>query len=539
MKLIPPEISMRNPSAAEKKVFGLLSDVKIPGYTALHSLNLSEHEYKQCAEIDFLLIGPRCLLVLEVKGGRVSCANGVWTFTDRYDRQRRKTEGPFDQARSAAFALRDRLGRLLPAGTLTNARFGWGVVLPDEVFTVQSVEWAPEMVLDGPDCSSPLSLERSIEKLLRYWERKKESRRALNDAELELIRRAVRPDFDLVPSLRLRGENIESKLSSLTTEQYHLLDLVENERILCQGGAGTGKTFLAAEVARREVAHGRRVLLTCRSQILVNFLRDQPGLDNPRCEIAPVRTIKDCDNEMFDLVVVDEGQDVINGDDLASIDSVLTGGLATGMWRIFLDANAQADVLGQFDTAALEMLVETSPARLHLRDNCRNTREIVTQVQLVTGADIGASTAGTGLDVQYYLWGTQEDQATALAKVLEEALLDGIDPGYMTILSPGNVEASCIRFLPRRIIDLISPLDSNNVLRPHPGRIGHSAVRDFKGLENRFVYVTDLCDIDATLEAANTIYVAMTRAKAGLWLGFRADLAQHLEELGRAHAAEQ
>lgn len=48
------------------------------GAVALHSLNLPRHQYKRWAEADFIILCESGLLLLEVKGGRIACNNGVW-----------------------------------------------------------------------------------------------------------------------------------------------------------------------------------------------------------------------------------------------------------------------------------------------------------------------------------------------------------------------------------------------------------------------------------------------------------------------------
>ncbi len=530
MKLLPPEISLRNPSAAEIKLFRLLKLVDFDGCFALHSLNLSEHEYKQCSEIDFLIVGPPGLFVLEVKGGRIARKDGVWTFTDRYGNERRKAEGPFDQAQSATFSLLHRLRSMLPTGALPRLVFGWAAVFPDHEFGERSVEWAPEMVLDEDDCRSAASLEASLRRLVRYSTRKSQGTRRLLPDEVGMLRRVLRPDFDLVPSLRLRSERLDLDLQSLTEAQYKVLDLIEdNERILCAGGAGTGKTFLAAEVARRESSAGRRVLVTCRSPILARFLARQPGLSEGICTTAPLATASRV-AQPFDSVVVDEAQDVMNLDDLVAIDRLLTGGLEAGRWWMFYDSNNQSGVLGRFDPAALSLLSEAGPARVHLPDNCRNTRDIVGQVQLLTGADIGVSTAGAGVPVEYVFWTTQQEAADQLAKYLDALLDDGVEPQHITVLSPVPPEQSSIRLLPNRLRTRVRILDADTVVRPTEG-IGFASIRDFKGLENRFVCVVDLTEIDQPPGALSSLYVAMTRPRAGLWLGLKDDLHSNLQRV--------
>src|SRR5262245_951546 len=106
MRLIP-NVLLRARSNAEAKVFEVLKSVELGDqWLAFHSVNCSEHEYKQWCEMDFLLVGPSGLFVLEVKGGRIGVRDGVWTYTDRYDRSSSSTEGPFVQARTAMHAMK-------------------------------------------------------------------------------------------------------------------------------------------------------------------------------------------------------------------------------------------------------------------------------------------------------------------------------------------------------------------------------------------------------------------------------------------------
>jgi len=104
--MIPPIVHPSVRSGAERRLFEHLRDA--PGtedWVCLHSLALAHHESKRRAEIDFLLLTRIGVFVLEVKGGRVARRDGVWHFTDRWDKTVIKNEGPFEQASSAMFAL--------------------------------------------------------------------------------------------------------------------------------------------------------------------------------------------------------------------------------------------------------------------------------------------------------------------------------------------------------------------------------------------------------------------------------------------------
>jgi hypothetical protein len=89
--MIPSVIHRETKSNAERKVFDLLENLEMEdGWTALHSLNVSEHQYKQWCELDFVIVGPEGIIVLEVKGGGVECKDGIWHFTNRIGEVKKK-----------------------------------------------------------------------------------------------------------------------------------------------------------------------------------------------------------------------------------------------------------------------------------------------------------------------------------------------------------------------------------------------------------------------------------------------------------------
>jgi hypothetical protein len=110
MRTVPSVVFDATSSATERTVFDLLAASDLgAGATAYHSLNLARHDYKILGELDFVVLSPRGLLVLEVKGGGVNRRGGVFVYSDRYGVEHRSSEGPFQQARSGMFSLRRRL----------------------------------------------------------------------------------------------------------------------------------------------------------------------------------------------------------------------------------------------------------------------------------------------------------------------------------------------------------------------------------------------------------------------------------------------
>lgn len=536
MRVLPPEVSLGNPSAAERRVHRLLRDVRMEGYAALHSVGLSEHDYKIVGEIDFLLVGPDGIFILEVKGGRVALREGVWVFTDRYGREHRKSEGPFNQGKSGAFSLIDRLRPMLPKGTLDRVVFGWAAVFPDIEFTETSVEWSVEQVIDCDDAATPAELEAALTRLVNFWWDRFNRRRRMDEATVQRIVSAVRPDFEKLPSLRRRTEDFDERALELTDAQFRYLDATDrNRRVVCDGGAGTGKTFLAVEAARREAAAGRSVTVTSRSPVLAAFIADQAGMDDERIVVSPVSRLAGL-RRVAEVLIVDEAQDVMNMDDLADLDGCVVGGLGEGRWRMFLDRNHQAGVLGSFDAAAFELVDDGANACLHLPDNCRNTLDVVAEVVAVTGADVGASIAGGGPPVTWRWWSSAAEGGEQLAEHLRSLLDDGVDPHQITVLTGLDpADDPVLAALPQELRRLVAPLTENTVHRPPRNRIGAARTGLFKGLENSFICVTDVPTLtaDMTDQGVAELYVAMTRPRAGLFLGLPTRLHAVVTELGR------
>ena len=134
MRMIPdtPYVTHSN---AEKRAFDRLrAAFNEPGVRDLvcyHSLNLTRHAYKRFGEVDFLICGREGLFVIEVKGGGVSCHDGVWAYTNRFGEVSESREGPFRQAESALHGLQGNLRARLPHRVVEQFTIGFGVVFPD------------------------------------------------------------------------------------------------------------------------------------------------------------------------------------------------------------------------------------------------------------------------------------------------------------------------------------------------------------------------------------------------------------------------
>ena len=100
-----PVVVYRFQSNAEKKLFPLFEKADLELGNTFHSLNIPEHERKQFAEADFVVVSSRGVLILEVKGGRLSVKEGVWYTRDGDGNVDRLNESPLKQVESAWEAL--------------------------------------------------------------------------------------------------------------------------------------------------------------------------------------------------------------------------------------------------------------------------------------------------------------------------------------------------------------------------------------------------------------------------------------------------
>src|SRR5207249_4281581 len=97
-----------------------------------------------------------------------------------------------------------------------------------------------------------------------------------------------------------------------------------------------------------------------------------------------------------------------------------------GRWRIFCDPNNQANVDGEFDKQAYVELAANA-VTIGLPYNCRNTSPVVTQTQLVTGADLGVARAGAGPAVEYRRYDDDRDAARLLDEHLNVLRQQDVD----------------------------------------------------------------------------------------------------------------
>lgn len=520
----------------------------------LHSVFTSRRMKAVSGELDFLILAPnRGIFALEVKHGDVMRRGGEWMYADRSGKYVRKTQSPFAQVHSTMHSIRNYILEKTLIDPALNSRlekclwssavaFTSSTTRPD--LGVEARDW---QVILRNDLTLPIAalikrLSDGAHKSVRHfdWYDSKDSRP--KESDCQKIAEFLRGDFEINYSSINRLTDGESLIESFTKEQFELLDFVRyNDRCLIQGGAGTGKTVMAMEIAKREIEAGKKVAFFCYNKKLAanlesslksafpdskkifvgglhKYLAEATGVEFPAGredlnryfrEELPMEFLirnEDLDEEKkFDCLILDEAQDLISPYYIEVFDTILKSGLANGRWVFFGDFSNQA-IFSEDPEESFNLLNEKSTFTIFppLKVNCRNTKKIAEYNSKVTGAEPpdfrNGSVDGEPIETIF----VDEDEInTEIEKLLREMLQSGISLEKISILSPRKLENTTLK-------------DSNLVRNFLENGLTFSTIQSFKGLENSIVLITGFKEIKSA-EAKRLLYVAISRAKLKLF----------------------
>lgn len=526
MRMIPPR-SPEHSTGSEREVFSLLKrNIADPEAVALASLNLSEHEYQRWGEIDFVVVSAAGVLVIEVKGGHVSCSDGIWRFVDNWGRIVERARSPIDQAQGGYSSLLTKyLKPLLGEPRLASMPTGFFAAFPGSPLSeVDHLLGGPEMprelVGTKEDCTVPAKFQELMNRVLAYWAKHAKSRLTkLSPAEVRKVVSHLRPSFDRVRPISIALAQLREEQLELTEDQYQLVDFMETApRVLCTGGAGCGKTFLAVECLRREQEH-KPILVTGTSSLAAHLRAALGGLGDSVASYEEVAGNPGAYRGRFSSLIVDEGQQITDFKAFGLLGEVIGQDLGEARWRWFSDPLWQVSSTSTFDPGAQKMLEGWASVSPRLRQNCRNTPQIVNSVEFVTGQKIGTTKIkGIGPEVIYGQSGDKagmvEEAAAQIKKWVSES---DITPGQITLLTTKPISESSIPQISRAAgLPCAQWKPGWDQLSNYPKFLGASTIENFRGLESPLVLLCDLGEDMLSLE--RNLYLGMTRANFGLFV---------------------
>lgn len=516
-RLFPPDPPVRD-TGAERVVWEVLRDQLPDDVVLFADVGLQDDDVER--EIDLLVAWPGVgLAAIEVKGGHVSRDESGWWQSGGADRHR---IDPVHQVQQARHVLTGLLAQhRLEAG---RARIVHLVALPHTTVgrAWDSADLPRTMLLDRGDLGAAAGLVKAA------IERNGHGHGRLADGAVEPLVQYLAGAFPSQVEVLALAAQHEDHLDQLTRDQVRVLDLFRQfDRLQVVGGAGTGKTWLALEQARRRARDGERVALLCYSRGLGRYLaritgtwsaRERPayvGLfhDLPLAWGAAPGAADDSDYweralpltlgrladerpaaDRFDTVVVDEAQDF---GELwwPSLLRCLRDPAGGGLF-VFLDRGQRV--------FARDGAVPIDAPPVTLRENLRSTKQIA-QLCGSLRDDVITPRGGAGAPVR--LVDVPFDDAVGGADDAVDALLaEGWQPGQIALLTSG----------PRHPLQ-VEAVDHDGYaaywdafLRGDDVFYGH--VLGFKGLERTVVVlaVNGFRDVE---RARTMLYTGMSRAR--------------------------
>ncbi len=558
--MIPAEPKEFDARSHEGIVFEALK--KLPdSYYVFHSVEtvaVTSTNELLAKETDFLVVNKQLgALTIEVKAGDgIYYEDGQWHYTSGLLMPH---GGPYRQARTASATLR----RLVKDHTNPAV-----ASMVNHIKFVSAV-WFPDMAQDrvnripfGSDANKKITLcyddlvdpRPAIERIMAieisignsYIENR------MTDADLNLlVNNVICPKFHLIKMPSVERGLVEMQFNMLLKEQYKILDFLDEQpTAVINGAAGTGKTMVAVEKARRHSVQGDSVLFLCFNRMLRDHLNQQykSGLLKKDFENVDFMTISalaykvagdmngledlkqwlsDCydKKEVFGYkhVIVDEGQDfgLLGVDDSANEDSsygcqiidilelvALGNG---GTFYLFCDRNQI--VQGAGADAQLPACISDSECKLTLHRNCRNTYEIATtSIKPLPKNDRNITAKQgpkSGIKPHMYAIANSDEQIEYINKAID-SLKDTCES--ITILSVKNT-------LNNSILSPYTECESVGDYSRHYTHKGKECLfsncSKFKGLEADAIILIDV-DSSTFDKGAMYFYVGASRARRNL-----------------------
>jgi hypothetical protein len=485
MILIPPYCHKDTP-ISEKKVFNALKNDKniiTKNWIVYHSLNYpvsisksKRSSFLYFGESDFLILAKDIGIInIEVKGGSITCLDGVWHLKSRYE-SKNLSKSPIKQAHDTKYNIqeyiRKKFNRNYPQEYL--------VIFPDCSLSniSDNIEYSENNIIDADQFYNNFS--QKITNLVKNLKPGGNIVNLENDA-INKLKKIIRPDFETHIKTSTILKDSENEIYQYTKDQLKVLERLEHEpRLLVTGSQGTGKTVMAEEIIKR-FANTRKKILFINSGRLANlvtkskyiddyknisfctfnkFLRDinihfNNDISNlPKDFISAnnllsekaVQLLNNSTDEKYsyDLIIIDEIQHCYFYNSFyLLLDKILKKGLLEGNYYFFGDFNYQ-NIIGE--KLSKDILKDRMPKenlqsyeQITLWHNVRNSENIAFEAPVISGIveqlPLPYSITKTSGQTEHLFCKDDEDKKDKLLNILKKLSLDGVPGTDIVILS--------------------------------------------------------------------------------------------------------
>lgn len=543
--MIPETISNDAPPGEIAVFEALKSNPGTDSWTVLHSVSIARHRSQPEGEADFIVVIPHIgILVVEVKSHRsVSYdSSGYW----RLGGDAPTTRSPMEQASGNMHSVRAFLnGRtdLLQFVPVWRAVWFTAIERAELVAIADRIDIRRDDLLGLEDLDAK-QLPKALMRVLKHFAT--DHRAGLTYVDMFTPALATRVAEMLLPAVQVgdgsrirQASERQRSIEEATEQQAMIIRMLEEvPRVIIDGGAGTGKTHVATRVARRAANRDQRVLLTMFNIYLEEHLREVMRgsevevrrIHAEMMRIAEVEPPADADKDWwgetlpkaalarmgdgfeppYDMLVIDEAQDLVPELTLDVLDRLVVGGLQHGL--VWAAGDFQRQGIHHRDVEADDSLREFFVRRMsgatpiRLDRNVRSTPELVAFIERLIDGEYAAEVVREDAPLQsaqLLRVADADEMDQTLPSVIEMLRQEGWQDSEILILSPYRM-GSARRCSNPALAELLS--DTNEV----GSGIRFGTIHKFKGLEAPAVVLTD---VSAATEAdRNLLYVGATRA---------------------------
>lgn len=515
-KIYPNIVDDFHGSYGEFQIFESLKQLSDDWYI-FHSLNWKDRSKNgkiTWGEADFVIFNKIYgILVIEVKSGGISFKDGKWYQTRIDNNETNEMKNPFNQANRSKYKLIDEIDFKLPYGDrcFIDKAVWFPSISSYKLSQINlPLEFDKRLILTGDSLNNPLN---SILSVFNYYNSTKFT--MITDDSKKNILNILQPNFNLIPSASNIKNEADYVFYQLTNEQKKILDFVEDQQtIAIQGSAGTGKTFVAVEQAKRFSESGR-VLFLCFNKFLYLHLNDKCKIDgvdyynlhtflakyssddlltNEKC-LKALKNINFAELE-YTSIIIDEAQD-INDKIINHLYEISKEN--NYKFVIFYDKNQM------IYQDKLPKCLEHFDCKLSLNKNCRNTIKILQTVNSIFNTNIDAYNLSIS-GIMPSLYFEENNSLNKLENIIDGYINDGYSENDITILTLTTESDSMLSDLDRIGKYKISTEDDNSIF--------YTSSKKFKGLESNIVIIIDFdANKYSDYEYKKNIYVSLSRAR--------------------------
>jgi hypothetical protein len=562
-----PETPRHGANVSETKLFdALVAHGVNKDWIAIHSVVIGRDPDVIVGEADFYVLIPgKGIIAIEAKApSAVSYKAGSWVLEGTPNPKK----SPLDQANRARAAVRKFVEEIGIEHEVPIARMVWFTSLgrhqfdPDSRGDFQFHEWELGWKQDLVD---PIKeLEHVIDSYLAHYSKSETIKFEPAKFTMEVatkIAEAFFADFELREDPEDLRKDREQERHKLLREQFKILSsLDDNPHLYLEGAAGSGKSFLLVESAKRAKKAGKRTLVTCWNILMAEELSRQiphssdlnfvvKDINTLMLEYAELSENPDgagsdwYEHELpkkalaglnrkpfmgnFSSILVDEFQDLVGKLDVLEFVFSLGKNKKLSETEVIVGGDERQQILvdskgtvGSFQTAKFLL---PDLVKFKLKSNTRMNPQLHREMEALLGLQLDVeehrikSDKSGGLTL---VESTPKQQAKALKDVLKD-LLTTYAPSEIRVLSPFGSQRSLLG----KLFEGETRANDEVWLKSHArhsttaGEIRWRSIPKFKGLESEVVVITDI-GIEAVeffaergQPLSDLLYVGISRAR--------------------------